>query len=140
MRTDIYLNFPGNTEEAFNYYKSVFGVELDAIQRFGETPQAGEVAEEDRDKIMHVSIKLPGGTFLMGTDALESMGQKLTVGNNISITVTPDNRDHADELFAKLSEGGSVQMPMQDAFWGDYFGACTDKFGIPWMLNLGSKE
>lgn len=139
MRTDIYLSLPGNTEEAFNYYKSVFGVELDAIQRFGETPQAGDVPEGEKNKIMHVSMKLPGDTSLMGTDSLESMGQTVTLGNAISITLNMGTKSESDRVFAALSEGGTVEMPLQEMFWGDYFGACTDKFGIPWMINTPSK-
>lgn len=140
MRADVYLNFPGNTEEAFRFYQSIFGGELSEVSRFRDTPDGDKLSPEDQEKVMHVSLTLPGGTVLMGTDALESMGQKLVMGNNMSITITPDSREHADELFAKLSDGGTVTMPLQDMFWGDYFGACEDRYGVPWMVDIASAK
>ncbi len=140
MRADVYLNFPGNTEEAFRFYQSIFAGELSEVSRFRDTPDGDKLSPEDQEKVMHVSLTLPGGTALMGTDALESMGQKLVMGNNMSITITPDSREHADELFAKLSDGGTVTMPLQDMFWGDYFGACEDRYGVPWMVDIASAK
>ena len=134
-----YLNFPGNTEEAFNFYKSVFGGEFLTLQRFKDTPQAGSVAEKDKDKIMHVSLPLSNGNILMATDALESMGHKLTVGNNIQISIHAESREEADKFFKGLSDGGKIDLPMQDMFWGDYFGMFTDKFGILWMISYTDK-
>ncbi len=130
-----YLNFAGNTEEAFNFYKSVFGGEFLTLQRFKDTPEAGNVAEKDKDKIMHVSLPIGNGNVLMATDALESMGHKLTVGNNIQISIQAESKEEADKLFNGLSEGGKIELPMQDMFWGDYFGMFTDKFGILWMIS-----
>jgi PhnB protein len=135
-----YLNFPGNTEEAFNFYKSVFGGEFLALQRFKDTPHSGDVPEVDKDKIMHVSLPIGKGDLLMGTDALESFGQKLTVGNNMHIAIQPESREEAERLFNGLSAGGIVEMPLQDVFWGAYFGSLRDKFGIHWMINYDNKE
>ena len=135
-----YINFQGNTEEAFNFYKSVFGGEFAAVMRFGETPGCDEmpVAEGDKDKIMHIALPI-GTSVLMGTDMLESMGQKLEEGNNFSIAINPDSREDADRIFAKLSEDGKVEMPLADAFWGDYFGMLRDKYGLNWMVNFNEK-
>ena len=130
-----YLNFPGNTEEVFNFYKSVFGGEFAMVMRFGDTAEAGKIAEEDKNKIMHISLPVGNGTILMGTDSLESMGQKLTMGNNFYISINAGSKEEADDTFGKLSEGGKIEMPMTDMFWGDYFGMFSDKFGIQWMVN-----
>jgi PhnB protein len=135
-----YLNFPGNTEEAFNFYKSVFGGDFLALQRFSDTPHAGDVPEADKSKIMHVSLPIGKGNLLMGTDALEAFGQKLTVGNNIHIAIQPESREEAERLFNGLSAGGNVEMPLQDVFWGAYFGSLRDKFGIQWMINYDNKQ
>jgi PhnB protein len=139
-----YLNFPRNTEEAFNFYKSVFGTEFDGeINRFGDIPpQEGQppVAEEDKNLVMHVSLPILAGHRLMGTDAPESMGFTLAQGNNVYINLQPDTRAETDRLFKALSEGGTVEMPLQDMFWGDYFGSCSDRFGVKWMFNCTSKE
>lgn len=134
-----YLNFPRNTEEAFNYYKSVFGNDFDApISRFREVPQMDgmpPLPEEDLNLVMHVSLTILGGHQLMGTDAPESMGFNVNKGNNMFINLSPDSRAETKELFDKLSAGGQVSMELQDMFWGDYFGSCTDKFGVQWMFT-----
>lgn len=133
----IYLNFNGNTEEAFNYYKDVFQTEFIDLQRMGQVPpqpDMPELSEAEKNMVMHVAMPLLGGVELMGTDSLESMGQKVEFGNNISINLQPDTRAETDRLFAGLSEGGKVDMELQDMFWGDYFGACVDKFGVQWMF------
>ena len=133
-----YLNFAGNTEEAFNFYKSIFGGEFSALMRFRDMPGCdgpdAQIKEADLDKIMHVSLPIGNGNMLMATDSLESMGQKLTQGNNYYIALSPKTREEADRLFNGLSEGGRVEMPMADAFWGDYFGCFADKFGVQWMI------
>jgi PhnB protein len=139
-QTSTYLNFSRNTEEAFNYYKSVFGGNFleGKIHRFGEIPaQEGmpPIAEEDKNLVMHVALPILGGHLLMGTDAPESMGFKVNKGNNVYITLYTDSREDADQLFSKLSNGGKAEMPMQDMFWGDYYGSLTDKFGIKWMVT-----
>jgi len=130
-----YLNFNGNTEEALNFYKSVFGGEFITIQRFKDTPEADKIPEADRDKIMHIAFPLGEGTILMATDALESMGHPLTVGNNFYMSVNAESEKEADKLFKALSAGGRVTIPLAKAFWGAYFGIFTDKFGIQWMIN-----
>ncbi len=130
-----YLNFAGETEEAFKFYKSVFGGDFSMLQRFGETPEAGRVADGEKNKIMHVSLPVGKGDVLMATDALESMGHKLTVGNNFSLAVEAESKDEADKLFKGLSSGGKVSVPMSNQFWGAYFGAVTDRFGIQWMVS-----
>ncbi|MBI5915619.1 MAG: VOC family protein [Bacteroidetes bacterium] len=139
-----YLNFPRNTEEAFNFYKSVFGGEfMGGIARFSSVPPqdgAPAMAEEDKNLVMHVALPIFGGAHvLMGTDAPESMGFKVNFGNNIYISLHPDTRAEARRLFAALSAGGKVEMELQDMFWGDYFGSCTDKFGVQWMVNCAEK-
>lgn len=129
-----YLNFLGNTEEAFKFYQSVFGGEFTTFQRFSDTPEAGNVAEVDKDKIMHVALPI-GNNVLMGTDALESMGHSLQAGNNFSLSLQVESKEEADELYGKLSAGGTIEMPLADAFWGAYFSMFTDKFGMRWMIN-----
>lgn len=142
-RVSTYLNFPRNTEEAFEFYKSVFGTEYEGeINRFADIPPQEDqppLAEEDKNLVMHVALPILGGHLLMGTDAPESMGFTVKPGNNIYISLQPDTREEADALFKGLTENGEVEMPMQDMFWGDYFGSCVDKFGIRWMINCSEK-
>lgn len=142
-RVSTYLNFPRNTEEAFLFYKSVFGTEFNnGIQRMGEVPpQEGQppMSEEDKNLVMHVELPILGGHVLMGTDAPESMGFTLVKGNNVYINLEPDTRTETKKLFDALSEGGKIEMEPAEMFWGDYFGSCTDKFGIHWMFNCTSK-
>ncbi len=130
-----YLNFPGNTEEAFLFYKSVFGGDFITLQRFGDTPEAGNVPPQDRDKIMHVSLPVGTVNTLMATDALESMGHKLIGENSIHISVEAESKEEAVQIFSGLSDGGKITMPLQETFWGAYFGMLKDKFGIHWMIN-----
>ncbi len=143
-RVSTYLNFPRNTEEAFNFYKSVFGGDFTGgIHRFSEVPpQEGQspMAEADKNLVMHIALPILGGHMLMGTDAPESMGFNVNFGNNIYISVEPDTRLETDKLFSALSAGGKVEMSLAEMFWGDYFGSCTDKFGVHWMFNCSSKQ
>ena len=138
-RVSTYLNFPRNTEEAFLFYQSIFGGEFNGgINRFGEIPpmpDAPPMPEEDRHLVMHIELAILGGHVLMGTDAPESMGFTVTPGNNVYINLEPDTRTETDRIFAALSAGGAVEMPLADMFWGAYFGSCTDRFGIRWMFN-----
>lgn len=138
-----YLNFARKTEEAFNFYKSVFGGEFSGpVMRFGDLPPSDDMppmAEEDKNLVMHIELPILGGHVLMGTDAPESMGFKVNFGNNIYINLQPDTRKETKKLFNALSAGGEVTMELQDMFWGDYFGTCTDKFGVQWMLNCSEK-
>jgi PhnB protein len=142
-RVTTYLNFPGNTEEAFLFYKSVFKTEFVApINRFGDAPpspgQPAMPADQAR-MVMHVALPILGGHVLMGTDAPESMGFKLNQGNNVYINLEPDTRAETDRLFAALGEGGKVEMALQDMFWGAYWGSLTDRFGVQWMFNCAAK-
>lgn len=130
-----YLNFNGNTEEAFNFYKSVFGGEFQTLQKIKDTPFADKMPENERNRVMHVSLPVSKETILMGSDIMESMGHKLSVGNNHFISINVDSEAEADKLFNGLSAGGKVTQPLEKAFWGAYFGMFVDKFGIQWMVN-----
>lgn len=135
-RVCSYVNFPGNTEEAFLFYKSIFRTEfVNGIQRFGEIPGQEGVTETLKKMVLHVELPLVGGHILMGTDAPREMGFTLTQGNNMHISVEPSTRDEATRLFNELSEGGEITMPLKDMFFGAYYGSLTDKFGINWMIN-----
>lgn len=139
-----YLNFPGNTEDAFNFYRSVFGGEFggNGISRMGDVPPSPDtpcLSDQDKNLVMHVELTILGAHSLMGTDATESMGFKLNFGNNQYINLQPDTRAETKKLFDALSAGGQVSMELQDMFWGDYFGSCTDKFGVQWMFNCSEK-
>jgi len=134
-----YLNFERDTGEAFEFYKSVFGAEYAGpITRPRDVPvpdgQQGP-SDEDKDLIMNVALPILGGHLLMGTDAPASMGFSLNKGNNVYISLHPDSREEADTLFAALSDGAKIEMPMENQFWGDYFGSLVDKFGVGWMVN-----
>jgi PhnB protein len=138
-----YLNFERSTEAAFMFYKSVFGDDFSTpIMRFRDVPSLPDqppMLEADKDLVMHVALPILGGHLLMGTDAPESMGFKLVAGNNVYINLEPDNRIDTDRLFRALGQGGTIEMPLQEMFWGDYFGSLTDQFGIKWMFNCASK-
>jgi PhnB protein len=142
-RVTTYLNFPRSTEDAFSFYKKVFGTEYCApIMRFNDGPPCPDQppqAEADKNLVMHVALPILGGHILMGTDAPESMGFTLTQGNNVYINLEPDTRTETDRLFKALSDGGKVEMPLQEMFWGAYFGSLTDRFGIHWMFNCPNK-
>ena len=138
----IYLNFMGNAEEAFNHYKKVFGTEFSTpIMRMSDIPsQDGmpAIPDAEKNKVMHVALPILGGTQIMGTDMLESMGHKLVEGNNVTISLNPDTKEEADRLFNELSTGGKQDVPPHDEFWG-YWGTCKDKFGIRWMFNISKQ-
>jgi PhnB protein len=143
-QVSTYLNFQRNTEEAFNFYRSIFGGEYSGggIARFGDIPPSDgmpPIAEADKNLVMHIELPILGGHLLMGTDAPESMGFKVNEGNNVHINLEPDSRAETKRLFDALSAGGTVTMELQDMFWGAYYGSCTDKFGINWMFNLPNK-
>lgn len=131
-----YLNFNGNTEEVFDFYKSVFGGEFAMVMRYGEVQEGSEMPSGAEDKIMHIALPLQNGSVLMGTDVLESMGHSLKEGNNYFICLSLDNKEEGDELFAALAAGGKIDIPYQKQFWGAFHGQLTDKFGIQWMLDF----
>lgn len=131
-----YLNFNGNTEEAFNFYKSVFGGEFAMVMRFRDVEGNDNIPEEIKDKIMHIALPVGNGTMLMATDSIESLGQKLVPGNNHYFMLSAESKEEAEMLFLKLSVNGTIEMELQDTFWGDYYGSFTDQFGIQWMINF----
>ena len=136
MALNTYLNFEDNCREAFEFYRSIFGGEFAFISTFREGPEEMkemQIPEEHLDRIMHVSLPI-GSSVLMGSDSTSAFSPPLVVGNNFSISFEAESREHADEVFGKLSDGGEVKWPMADAFWGDYFGAIKDKFGINWQV------
>ena len=143
-KVSTYLNFQRNTEQAFHFYQSVFGGEfVGGISRFSDIPPSIDMPplpEADKNLVMHVVLPILGGHLLMGTDAPESMGFNLTFGNNIYISLEPDTREETKRLFKALSEGGNVEMELQDMFWGDYYGSLTDKFSVRWMFNCAEKN
>lgn len=139
--TNTYLNFNGNCEEAFNFYKSVFGGEFNYLGRFGDMPASDDykVPEADKNKVMHVSLPI-GSSILMGSDTGGEWAPGFILGNNFSISVTANSKEEADNLFNGLAEGGKITMPMASTFWGDYFGMLTDKFGVNWMFSFNEQS
>lgn len=131
---NAYLNFAGTCEEAFNFYKSVFGGEFTQVSRFSEVPKEAKMYEVDDQKIMHISLPVGKQGILMGSDTPEAMG-KVVVGNNFSISIQVESEEEAKKLFDGISIGGTITMPLNKTFWNAYFGMCTDKFGIQWMVN-----
>lgn len=141
-RVCTYLNFQGNTDEAFNFYRKLFGTEFRGpVMRMGDMPASPDgpvLSDAEKKMIMHVELPILAGHALMGTDMLESMGHKLVVGNNTTIMLEPDTREEADRLYAALSQDGTDAAPMADMFWGAYWGTCLDRFGVRWMFNVNA--
>jgi PhnB protein len=132
-----YLNFDGNAEEAFNFYKSVFGGELTTLMKMSDVPpQPGmpPLSDGEKNRVMHVALPI-GENILMASDTLPSMGHTLTLGNNSYVAVSADSKADVDRFFAGLSTGGKTEMPPTEMFWGDYWGACKDKYGVQWMVS-----
>jgi len=135
-----YLSFEGNCEEAFNFYKSVFGGDFSYVGRYSEMPpqQGIAISDEDKQKIMHISLPLSKETMLMGSDVISS---RVEVGNNVGLSITAGSKEDADRYFDGLSSEGKITMPLNNTFWGDYFGMLIDRYGINWMIgfneNLG---
>ena len=136
-RVNTYLNFQGQTEEAFAFYAETFGTEITMLSRYSDMPAAagGEPAAEERNLVMHAELPITGGHLLMATDMLRSMGQQTRVGNNTTLCLDVDSREEADRLYRALSEGGSEGSPMADMPWGAYWGVILDRYGIRWMVN-----
>lgn len=126
-----YLNFKGNTEEAFNFYKSVFGGEFSVVVRFKDMEPENKYPE----KIMHIALPVGSGNVIMGTDAVGKMGDDLVAGNNFFISINAQTKDETDNAFNALAVGGTVHVPVYKSEWGTYFGMLTDKFGIQWMVD-----
>ncbi len=141
IKFNPYLNFAGNTEEACNFYKSVFGGEFTSVIRFRDMPIEGvTISKEDENKIMHIGLPIGKDQMLMATDSLESLGHKMIQGNNVHLSLHTDSKKEADRLFTALSEGGKIEMQISDQPWGDYFGSFKDKFGINWMINYHEEK
>ena len=138
MTLDTYLHFNGNCREAFEFYREVFGGEFTVIETFANGPDDFEVAEDERDDIMHVSLPI-GSSVLMGSDMPSRFGPA-NMGNNFSISCSTRSREETDALLARMSEGGTVTMAPADMFWGSYFGSCSDKFGINWQFSCEHKK
>ncbi|WP_207421017.1 VOC family protein [Desertivirga brevis] len=140
---NVYLNFNGNCEEAFNFYKGAFGGEFNYLGRFKDMPaQDGmpPLSAEQGELIMHVSLPISNETMIMGSDTGGEWATSFKQGNNFSISINADDKENADQLFAKLSEGGQITMPLGDTFWGDYFGMLTDRFGVNWMVSFNQNQ
>lgn len=135
---NVYLTFKGNCEEAFNFYKSVFGGEFPYVGRFGDMPdvEGKPSSASEKQRIMHISLPISAETILMGSDTTAEYEAQFSPGNNFSISINTDSKEKADHYFNALSEGGHITMAMADTFWGDYFGMMTDKFGINWMVSF----
>ena len=140
---NVYLTFNGNCKSAFDFYRSVFGGEFASESTFGEMPpQEGmpPMPDEMKDQIMHVSLPISQETVLMGSDTGGEWADSHVQGNNFSISISTDSKAKADNFFNELSAGGEVKMPMEETFWGDYFGMLTDEFGINWMISFNEKQ
>ena len=140
MKVHPYLNFDGKAEEAFMFYKSVFGGEFLANMKMKEMPEGDKLSTEEQNRIMHIALPIGEGTILMATDTVPSAGHKMVFGNQTHIMLSPETKEEADKLFDGLSKNGEIDMKMQEASWGDYFGNFTDKFGIKWMVNVAGRE
>ena len=141
--TSIYLNFQGNCEEAFNTYKKIFNTEVAGqVFRMKDTPPmpgAPKLSDKEANSIMNISLPILGGTIIMGSDILESIGHTLKIGNNTTISLEPDSKEDVDRLFKALSESATEMSAPVNMFWG-YWGVCLDRFGIRWMFNYMKKE
>lgn len=141
---NVYLMFSGECKKAFDFYKAAFGGDFSSLMTMDQmpkdTPHRPTLSEQDKKKIMHVSLPIGKGQVLMGSDTINEWAEKLVKGNNFSISVSTDKKEEADRLFKELSAGGKVRMPMEDTFWGSYFGQFTDKFGMNWMISFDKEQ
>lgn len=139
MKVHTYLTFDGNAEEAFNFYRSVFGGELMSHKKMKDGPDSGNLSREDQDRTMHISLPIAKDTILMASDVIESSGHGLKTGNNMYIMLSPSSKEEAERLFEGLSKDGDMEMHLQEQFWGDYSGSFTDKFGVKWMVSYNEE-
>ena len=137
---NAYLNFMGNTADAMNFYKSVFGVEFTAFHRFNESPGHEKMPKHEQHMVMHASLPMGKHNALMATDALESMGMTVTMGNNFHICVNTESEAETERYFNALAEGGKIEMPLNQTFWGAYCGMCRDRFGVQWMITYDKQS
>jgi len=136
-QVNTYLNFQGQTEEAFGLYARTFGTEVTMLSRYSDMPAVGpgELPAEEQNLVLHAELPIIGGHLLMATDMLGSMGQQTRIGNNTTLCLDVDSREEADRLYDALSDGGSEASPMADMPWGAYWGVTLDRYGIRWMIN-----
>jgi PhnB protein len=140
MKIYPYLNFDGKAEEAMRYYQSVLGGEFEGpINYFGEIPGM-EMPEDEKKRVMHVSLKVNDLFKIMASDTSPSMGHVLKKGNHNYVSIHPDSKNEGKRIFEKLSAGGTIEMKYEKTFWGAYFGSFEDRFGISWMINYDLKE
>lgn len=137
-----YLTFKNNCEEAFDFYREVFGGEFLGVMRMGDMQMPQPIPDEAKDLIMHIALPIGQGSILMGSDAPENCGgpEPFQRGNNMSIALAPDSKEDADRFHSRLSDGGRSDMPMSMAPWGDYFGMATDRYGIQWLINFSERS
>lgn len=142
MKMHPYLNFAGEAEAAFGFYAKVLGGELTQVMRYSDLPPgAADLTEAQQKLVLHVGLQLPGGLQMMASDIVPGMGPDHQAGNNVHIMINPDSRAEADRLMKELSaDGGTITMPIEDQFWGDYHGQVTDRFGVHWMINFGAPQ
>jgi len=138
MKVYIYLNFDGQCEEVFNFYKKVFKRDFQMISHFKDMPKTPDnnIPEEHLNRVMHVSLPIGEDGLLMGSDTMQGFGPPHQIGNNFSVSINLKDKAEGERIFKELSEGGKVVMPMADTFWNAYFGNLVDKFGINWMVSV----
>lgn len=134
MKVQPYFNFDGKAQEAFEFYQDIFGGEPFKMS-MGEAPGSENMTEEEKARMMHISLRISDDFLLMASDIVPSMGHELRIGNQTYVSIFPDSRKEADRIFEKLSQGAAIEMPLADQFWGDYYGSLTDRYGIKWMVN-----
>ena len=139
-RINPYIHFNGNAEEAFTFYKSVFGGEFAKVMRYKDLSGTFPIAENDANRVMHIALPIGNSTALLGSDVLEVMGRVTETDNRNTISINAESRQEADKLFSGLLAGGKVEMPMADGPFGAYFGMFTDQFGVQWMMQFESKN
>lgn len=137
---DVYLHFNGNSEKAMNFYKKVFGGNFIAVQRYADVPGSEKMSDEDKEKMIHISLKLTDTTTLMASDIITKMEDGIQFGSHFHICLQAASEKEADKLFAALSEDGKIEMPMSNTFWGAYFGMCLDQFDVRWMVNYSEPK
>ena len=140
MKVHSYLNFDGKAEEAFMFYKCIFGGEFSANMKMSEMPDGNKLPKEEQNRIMHIALPVGEGTLLMASDILPSAGHKMVFGNQTYTMLSPETKEEADRLFDGLSKDADIEMKMEDTFWGDYMGSFTDKYSIKWMVNVAGKQ
>ena len=139
MRVHPYLYFDGKAEEAFKFYRNVFGGEIKDMMKMKDAPGGDKLPLEEQELVMHIGLPIGNDIFLMASDIIPSAGQKLQAGSQTYVLLDVESIEEADRLYLGLSEGGDIEMEIQDVFWGAYYGSFTDKFGIRWMINFDKK-